>query len=235
MLGLQEEDMNTKLKTKSWFQRLKTTLGLGLSFFKVGLQIMYGGYRLEKLTRPSVSIFGGHLLPNDSEFIKKAHKLASMLVEHDISVITGGGPGIMEAANSGAAHAKPGETRSIGIGVMGLKQEMVNPYVRESITLDYFFARKYLLMYYSIGFVFFPGGIGTLDELCELLNLIQTEKHEKAPIILISRSYWQPFMQQLEKAISYQLFKPDRVYPHISVVDEVSEAFDILYKHCKCD
>lgn len=235
MLVMQEEDMNNKLKTKSWFQRFKTTFTLGISFFKVGLQIIYGAYRLEKLTRPSVSIFGGHLLNEKSEFIQKAHKLASLLVEHNISVITGGGPGIMEAANSGAAHAKPGEARSIGIGVLGLKGEQVNPYVRESITLDYFFARKYLLMYYSIGFVFFPGGLGTLDELCELLNLIQTKMHEEAPIILLSKSYWQPFMQQLEKAIDEGLLHHQGAFPLIRVVDEPQEAFDILYKHCQCD
>jgi uncharacterized protein (TIGR00730 family) len=227
--------MKNKLKTKSWFQRLRTTLALGFSFFKVGVQIVYGASRLEKLTRPSVSIFGGHLLKRESEFIQKAHQLASLLVEHDISVITGGGPGIMEAANSGAAHAKPGEVRSIGIGVVGLKGEEPNPYVHESITLDYFFARKYLLMYYSIGFVFFPGGIGTLDELCELLNLIQTDKHEKAPIILMSRTFWQPFMKQLEMSIQYELLKTNGFYPNIYVVDESQEAFEILYKHCQCD
>lgn len=204
-----------------------------LSLLKGFFQMIYGSWKISELEQPTISIFGGSRLQRESIYINFAHKLAHILVDNNISIITGGGPGIMEAANFGASHrVESGKIRSFGIGVRGLKgEEGLNPYVKQSMMLDYFFARKYLLIYYSIGYVVFPGGYGTIDELAELLTLMQTEKIKRGPVILIGISFWQPFLELLEAAKTQGLL--DRGIIDIITTDDVEYAASILVEHCK--
>jgi uncharacterized protein (TIGR00730 family) len=168
---------------------------------KVFMQMIYGAWRVSKLSHPIVTIFGSAQLGQDTTYAHEAYKLAGMFVERDISVLTGGGPGIMEAANCGAL-AKRGKhyVASIGIGVRTLN-EGKNPCVSEYFELDYFFARKYLLTHFSIAFVIFPGGFGTMDELFEILTLVQTHNMPRMPIILIGKGYWSPFIEWLSHEV----------------------------------
>jgi len=216
-----------------FFRRIAASWSLGLRFLKVTGQVIYGAWKITQLPQPIVSIFGGHLLKKDTIYINEAHQLASMLVENNISVLTGGGPGIMEAASSGAAHEHDKQIRSMAIGVKGIKGEKVlNTYVRTAVVLDYFFARKYLLIKYSYAFVLFPGGFGTLDELSELLNLIEAGTRVPAPIILIGSEYWHVYLTWIDRMLKEHLITPDGARQSLIVTDSIDEALKILIKHC---
>ena len=167
-------------------------------WIKVLWQLLYGVWHVSKLPTPIVSIFGGSRIAGDDIYFRKAHELGKRLVELDISVLTGGGPGIMEAASCGAIVPKQGKTRMMGIGVIDLG-EKPNKCVQEYFELRYFFARKWLLTRFSSAFVVFPGGFGTLDELSEVLTLIQTKKLKRVPIVLFGVEYWDHFMKWLER------------------------------------
>lgn len=216
----------------SGLQRLKRCLVLFFDLIPVVMQIVYGLWRLSKLTHPIVTIFGGSKVQQDSEFARQATQLAQMLVDHDISVLTGGGPGIMQAANCGAIREKKGQVRSIGVGVKGLDENLINICAQEYIAMNYFFARKWLLTQYSVGFAVFPGGFGTLDELAEIVTLMQTKKLPPVPIVLISKSYWKPFMEWVyESALKNNMLKEIDVNLLV-VTDDIDEAFKILHSHC---
>src|SRR5579872_7173538 len=176
-------------------QRFVLCFSLGYKFFGVFWHLLYGAWRISKLPHPIVSIFGSSMVLQKDKYAQQANRVAVMLVEQEMSVLTGGGAGIMQAANCGAIVKKhKGEVHSIGIGVRGLNEPR-NLCVEEYFELDYFFARKWLLTQYSVGFIVFPGGFGTMDELSEVLTLIQTRQMKKVPIVLIGKDYWQPFMQ----------------------------------------
>ncbi|TET06434.1 TIGR00730 family Rossman fold protein [Candidatus Dependentiae bacterium] len=214
-----------------FFKRLRL-LFLGYwSFLRVNWQILYGLWRLTGIPRPMVTIFGGSRMPQEDPYAKQAHQLGHKLVTHDISVLTGGGPGIMEAASCGAV-AVGKKSMSLGIGVTELGEGR-NPCVQEYIALDYFFARKWLLTRYSIAFVVFPGGFGTLDELGEILTLIHTNKLPRVPIVLIGNEYWYLFMQWLNnEALKHGLITYDDL-TLFTVTDDIDYAFTIIHEACK--
>jgi len=137
---------------------------------------------------PCISIFGSARTNPDDKYYKAAEKTAKLLVENDVGVITGGGPGIMEAANKGAFEA--GGT-SIGCNIELPFEQEPNRYQNISMEFHYFFVRKMIFMKYSVGFIIFPGGYGTLDELFEALTLAQTDKIKHFPIVLYGRKYWE--------------------------------------------
>jgi len=149
-------------------------------------------------------------------------------------VLTGGGPGIMEAANCGAMPkdkpVKPATTMGIGIKGM-LHEEGINVCAGEYIALDYFFSRKWLLINYSIGFIVFPGGFGTFDELSDLLNLLQTGKRFSAPVILIGVEFWRPYVELLNNARKLVVLSPDNE-PRIIVTDDLEHAVKVVTEHC---
>jgi len=167
-------------------------------------QLVYGMWRIGGLTPPFVSIFGGARLKQTDYYALTAHELAQQLVDANISVLTGGGPGIMEAANCGAIYGKRGTGRSIGIGVRDLNEPR-NICVQEFIMMNQFWARKWLLTRYSSAFIVFPGGFGTLDELGEVLTLLQTNKLPPVPIILVGVEFWKPLMQWSLEALHHGL------------------------------
>lgn len=207
---------------------LSTTLHLSKVFF----QLLYGIWELSKLKYAPVSIFGGTHLSSDSIYIKKARDLAFMLAENDIPVLTGGGPGIMEAASCGTAYLRKNVVSNIGITVKGLDKFGANKCVETTIIMDYFFARKLLLISYSVGFALFPGGYGTLDELFELLTLIQTNMRKKAPIILIGVEFWSEFIEWVKNyPLKMGLIRKDD-FSLLHLTDDINEVFELLKVHC---
>ncbi len=224
----------SNLTNSSWLRQFRASVALSFHFFKVGLQVVWGAWKISRLSQPVVSIFGGHLLPSDSPYLRAAHYLASRLVDQDISVLTGGGPGIMEAADSGAAHERGGKIRSMGIGVRGLKGEKgLNPYVHQGIMLDYFWARKYLLITYSYAFVIFPGGLGTMDELSDLLNLMDTEQRPSVPVLLYGKDFWKPYLDWIEATKAAGLIRMHGAVKDLYCVDDSEEALAILISYCE--
>jgi uncharacterized protein (TIGR00730 family) len=218
---------------KVTYHMIKAYFALAGHMMRMFFQLLYGIWKLSKLKKAPVTIFGGSRLGPESEYIKKAQQLATMLAEFDIPVLTGGGPGIMEAASCGIEAHKGKVVTTIGIGVKGLGDPAFNKCVRNAIQMDTFTSRKWLLVKYSIGFAIFPGGFGTLDELAELLTLIQTKMRPKAPIVLIGKSYWKPFMDWIEQsALKHGLIRPEDVRL-FSVTDDINEAFNLLQVHCK--
>jgi uncharacterized protein (TIGR00730 family) len=143
---------------------------------------------------PAVSVFGSARLAADDPSYSKAEELGRKLAQRGITVITGGGPGIMEAANKGAMQAG-GE--SVGLAIELPHEQDTNPYLTRTLNFRYFFARKTMFVKYAQGFVIFPGGFGTLDELFESLTLVQTGKIEHFPVILFDTAYWQGLVDWL--------------------------------------
>jgi uncharacterized protein (TIGR00730 family) len=212
---------------------IKAYLLLSVHLLRVFFNLLYGIWKLSKLKRAPITVFGGTKLKKESIYIEKARILAQRLLEHNIPVITGGGPGIMEAANCGAyVEGEKSVITTMGIGVKGLDEpNQFNPCVQEHIIMDYFFARKWLLVTYSIGFAVFPGGFGTLDELTELLTLIQTKMRKPAPIVLIGVEYWSPLMEWInESALRHGLITKEDV-ALFTITDDLEQALDLL---CAC-
>lgn len=167
--------------------------------FKIMSEFVEG---FEKLARigPCVSIFGSARTDPGTKFYKLAEEIAFKLTQHGYGIITGGGPGIMEAANLGA---KRGKGRSVGINIdLPLEQEP-NLFIDSDklITFDHFFVRKVMFMKYSQGFIVLPGGFGTFDELFESLTLIQTEKIGRFPIVMVGREYWQGLVKWVKEVM----------------------------------
>lgn len=210
-------------------QRIGMCLSLMKGLMRVFFQMVYGAWRVSRVPLPIVSFFGGARFKLDDPYAKQANVLAKKLVEANISVLTGGGPGIMEAASCGAVPTQ-GTGRSLGIGVTDLR-EPKNPCVQEYFELDYFFARKWLLTHYSIAFVVFPGGFGTLDELAEVLTLMQTKQLKRAPLILIGKEFWAPFMTWIEEALHHGAVSEQDVRI-FSVTDDLEEAFCSISNIC---
>lgn len=184
----------------------------------------------EKLSRigPCVSIFGSARTKSDHKYYKLAQKVAEKIVNNGYGVITGGGPGIMEAGNKGA-HLAGGT--SVGLNIDLPFEQHDNPYIDhdKSLDFDYFFVRKVMFVKYSQGFVVMPGGFGTLDELFEAITLIQTNKIEKFPIILVGRDFWEGLMDWVKATL---LTKFENISATdlelIHLVDNEDEVLDIL-------
>ena len=154
------------------------------------------GFELLERYPKSITIFGSARLSSDSSHYKEAQNLSERISkETDYAVLTGGGPGIMEAANRGA-HSVNG--KSIGINITLPREQHINQYVSDSIALNYFFVRKSLMVFASECYIFFPGGFGTFDELFGILTLLQTSKIPKVPVILFGKDFWNPVKELIE-------------------------------------
>ena len=167
--------------------------------FKIISEFVEG---FEKLARigPCVSIFGSARTHGDNKYYKLAEEIAFKLTQKGYGVITGGGPGIMEAANKGASE---GKGKSVGINIDLPFEQKHNSYIDPDklITFDHFFVRKVMFMKYAQGFIVLPGGVGTFDELFEAITLIQTKKIGKFPIILVGKKYWQGLIKWIEEVV----------------------------------
>ena len=228
--------------------RLREYLKFLKSLMKTNARLMWGMWKLTKLPQPAITIFGGTRVSLESQWGQDAKKLANMLAREGFSIVTGGGPGIMEAANMGAFQFVSenykecklnGKSRcypkfvSAGIGLIKLNKEKANPYVQENIVMEHFFARKWLLVRYSVGFVIFPGGYGTMDELSEVLTLVQCNRMSKVPIVLMDRDYWSPlFVWATTRALEHGLINVEDT-KLIKLTDSVEEAANIIITVCK--
>lgn len=170
-----------------------------------------------------VTIFGSARLPQDNKYCKMARKLGGLLAENGHAVITGGGPGIMEAANHGAYELGG---RSIGLNITLAHEQFPNPYLTDCITFEYFFARKVSLAMAAKVFVFFPGGFGTMDELSEILCLMQEAKMPKMPVFLIGKDFWKGFDKIIGKMMLLKLInvKDAGIFKITNDVTEVVKA-----------
>ncbi len=173
------------------------TLGESWRLFRIISEFVEGFEALSKVT-PAVSIFGSSRTREDSPVYRKAYHLAKLLVQRGFNVMTGGGPGVMEAANRGAMEMGG---KSIGLNIDLPTEEPPNPYVNIRLNFRYFFIRKVMFTKYSVAHVIFPGGFGTLDELFEVLTLVQTQKARPFPIILVEREYWEGLVQWLRSRV----------------------------------
>ena len=145
-----------------------------------------------------VSLFGSARVPEDHPWYELTRETAACLVKHGFSVITGGGPGLMEAANRGAKEAG-GE--SIGLNIELPHEQEPNAYLTRSLNFHYFFARKLMFVRYARAFVIMPGGFGTLDEMFEALTLIQTERIQHFPVILVGSEFWSPLLEWIDRGL----------------------------------
>ena len=182
------------------------------------------GLKIVRTYPQGVTIFGSARLPQDNKYCKKARELGQLLAQNGHAVITGGGPGIMEAANQGAYEYGG---RSIGLNITLKHEQFPNPYLTDTIQFQYFFARKVMLAMSGKVYVMFPGGLGTLDELSEIIILMQESKMPKMPVFFYGKSFWKP----LEKFIQNKMLplglvsKSDlKIYKLTDDLDEIVKA-----------
>lgn len=174
---------------------------------------------------PFISVFGSARATADSLVYGQARELAARVAAEGITIVTGGGPGIMEAANLGA-QGEPG--RSVGLNITLPREQLANPYIDISLTFRYFFTRKFLLINDAIGFAIFPGGFGTVDELFELLTLLQTGKLSATPVVLVGKDYWSGLHQWLQASMLPAAYISPEDMSWLHLVDSVDEAATIL-------
>jgi uncharacterized protein (TIGR00730 family) len=174
---------------------------------------------------PAVTIFGSARVTRGDPCYKAAVELGRELAKHDFAVITGGGPGIMEAANKGAAE---GKGKSVGLNIELPFEQKPNRYANVPIHFHYFFSRKVCFVKYSNGFVFLPGGFGTLDEFFEVITLVQTQRIPRFPLILFGRKYWKGLLQWMKAVLESNGFiNPDDL-ELVTVTDDVEEAVELM-------
>ncbi len=175
--------------------------------------------------RRSLAVFGSARLPESDPTYQLAHQTCQHLGEHGFAIITGGGPGIMEAGNRGARDAG---SPSIGLNIELLHEQTSNPYCDASYTCRYFFVRKMMFAKYARGFVIFPGGYGTLDEIFESLTLIQTNKLARFPVVLVGSDYWGPLVDWLRTSVRAKGCIDDNDLQQFKVMDDPKEISDWL-------
>lgn len=177
--------------------------------------------------KKTVTFFGSARFQSGDRWYEEARTLGKLLSEDGFGIVTGGGPGIMEAGNQGAAESGG---ISIGLNIKLPTEQRINPYVRESSAFHYFFVRKLMLSYAARAYVFFPGGLGTLDECFEILTLIQTKKiSDKIPVVLVGKEFWEPIHQWLTEEILTKLHAVDEADLKLyTIVDTAQEAFAIV-------
>jgi uncharacterized protein (TIGR00730 family) len=172
-----------------------------------------------------VTVFGSARMAPKDPYYKSAVALAQGLAKNNLAIITGGGPGIMEAANKGAAQAKG---RSVGLNIELPHEQTGNAYANIPINFHYFFSRKVCFVKYSIGFVFMPGGFGTLDEFYEVLTLIQTRRIPRYPMILFGKKHWSGLIKWMKERLEGTGYISPGDLDLITITDDPQEAIDVI-------
>jgi uncharacterized protein (TIGR00730 family) len=183
----------------------------------------------DKLTgiEPAVAIYGSARITPEDEVYAQTREIARRLGESGFSVITGGGPGVMEAANRGAMDA--GAT-SVGLNIALPEEQTANPYTTKSITFEHFFVRKVMLVKYAIAFIIMPGGLGTLDEVTEVLTLMQTYKIRPFPVILYDSGYWSGFLDWLRSAVLDRGYVSEEDFNLVRICDEPNSVIEAVHQ-----
>jgi len=195
--------------------------------FRIMAEIVEGVETLSRVNN-AVTFFGSARVKPDDIYYKQTEKLAGLLVKEGFSVITGGGPGIMEAANKGAAEAGG---KSVGMNIKLPFEQKPNPYANIHIEYKYFFVRKVMFVKYAVAYVIMPGGFGTMDEFFEALTLIQTRKTKPFPVILMGSEYWKGLIDWLKE----RMLAEGKILPAdmelIQIVDEPEEVVRLIKKY----
>jgi uncharacterized protein (TIGR00730 family) len=227
---LNEDDkIQEKLKQKTW-NEVRTNDSWAI--FKIMSEFV-NGYETMARIGPCVSIFGSARTKPDTKYYLLAEKIAYKISKAGYGVITGGGPGIMEAGNKGAHN---GEGTSVGLNIELPFEQHYNPYIDKdkNLNFDYFFVRKVMFVKYSQGFVVMPGGFGTLDELFEAVTLIQTKKIGRFPIILVGTEFWSGLIDWIKTVMIEKEHNANAedmsLIKIVDTEDEVVEALDNFYK-----
>jgi uncharacterized protein (TIGR00730 family) len=185
------------------------------------------GFRALHFVGPCVTVFGSARFKEGHPYYEQARAVGQALTGLGFTVMTGGGPGIMEAANRGAKEA---DGISVGCNIQLPFEQAPNPYLDRWVTIRYFFVRKVILLKYSYAFVVMPGGIGTMDELFEALTLIQTKMVRDFPVVLIGKDYWLPMMDFLKKMVTEKTISPTDL-DLLLLTDSIDEAMAHIQKY----
>ena len=185
------------------------------------------GFRTLHFAGPCISVFGSARFKEDHPAYIKAKEMGAILSKMGFTVMTGGGPGIMEAANRGAFEVGG---KSVGVGIKLPHEQEMNPYMQTGVVLDYFFVRKVLLVKYSYAFVIFPGGFGTLDELFETLTLIQTGILHDFPVVVVGKEFYAEVMDMVDRFIAEKTISPEDK-DLILFTDDLDEATAYIKKY----
>ena len=207
-----EYEINDLAKEESW--RLFRILG----------ELVEGFDSLSGV-EPAVSIYGAARIGPDDELYKQTEEIAQRLGETGFSIITGGGPGVMEAANRGAFKAG---VASVGLNIQLPEEQAPNVYTTQSITFRHFFVRKVMLVKYATAFIMMPGGLGTLDELTEILTLMQTHKIRPFPVVLFNSNYWKGFLDWLHTCVLSEGFISEEDVSLLRVCDETDDVIETV-------
>ncbi len=185
------------------------------------------GFQKLHFVGPCVTVFGSARFKEDHPYYIKAMEMGAALSKLGFTVMTGGGPGIMEAANRGAFEAGG---RSVGCNIVLPHEQKENPYVQTSVEFKYFFVRKTLLVKYSYAFVIMPGGWGTMDEMFEALTLIQTGKIKEFPVVLFGKEYWKNLIELTEDMVTHKTVSAAEIKEYLLITDSVEEAANHVKK-----
>lgn len=197
--------------------------------FKIMAEFVDGFEQLCRV-KPAVSIFGSARARENQKHYKDAYQVARLLSDAGFAIISGGGPGIMEAANRGGME---GKSKSVGLNIELPVEQIPNQYQNISLYFDHFFARKVMFVKYAAAYVVCPGGFGTLDELAEMLTLLQTQKTARIPVILMNREFWQPLLDWFQNSLCKQGMINEenlRLFTVVDTPEQVVEEILDFYK-----
>ena len=210
----QEYEINDLAREESW------------RMFRIIGELVEGFDKLSGIG-PAVTIYGSaRTHPGDPLYVQ-AQEISRRLGKLGFAIITGGGPGVMEAANKGALEA--GVT-SVGLNIELPQEQACNPYSTKTITFNHFFVRKVMLVKYAIAFIIMPGGLGTLDELTEVLTLMQTHKIKPFPVILFNSGYWGGFLDWLKDSVLAKEFISEEDFHNLRVCDQPEEVIETIQR-----
>ena len=194
-----------------------------MSLMTVGAELLSAKEKLQSFEN-NVTVFGSARISESDPLYIDAYELGKELSNAGYNVFTGGGPGIMSAANKGAYE---GSSKSIGLNILLPQEQSSNPYLDENITFNYFFSRKVMLVKFSSACVYFPGGYGTADELMEVLTLMQTRKMKIVPIVLYDSKFWGSLLSWIKQTVDKSYVNQEQ-FDLIRVVDSVEEIINIV-------
>lgn len=207
-------EINDLAKEESW------------RMFRIIGELVEGFDKLSGI-EPAVTIYGSARLRADDELYAQTEEIARRLGENGFSIITGGGPGVMEAANKGALKAG---VPSVGLNIELPEEQVSNAYTTRSITFNHFFVRKVMLVKYAVAFIIMPGGLGTVDELTEVLTLMQTLKIKPFPVVLFNSEYWQGLLDWLQSSVLARGFISEDDLDLLRICDHPDEVIEAVQR-----